>query len=121
MGNMIVHVDIVGPDRKAQADWFSNLFDWGITHVDELNYTMFQTGPTSGGGFMDDGTGVAGIIPYIAVTDIEGTLDRAVAAGGKVVLPVQSNEFVTLAIFEDPFGHKIGLVLDDRTETPGAS
>ena len=55
---------------------------------------------------------------YIEVDDIGGYLDRAVAAGAGVVMPVMVIPgAVTMALFSDPAGVVVGLVAD---ETPPA-
>lgn len=53
---------------------------------------------------------------YIEVDDIEGYLDRAVAAGAEVIVPVTSIPgAVTMALFADPAGAVVGIV---DSETP---
>ena len=55
---------------------------------------------------------------YIEVDDIGGYLDRAVAAGAGVVMPVMVIPgAVTMALFSDPAGAVVRLVAD---ETPPA-
>jgi predicted enzyme related to lactoylglutathione lyase len=40
-----------------------------------------------------------------AVEDIEAALERAVAAGAKVEVPVERHEYGKMAVLADPFGH----------------
>ena len=48
---------------------------------------------------------------YVQTVDIEASLKKAVALGGKVVMPAtEIPNMVTFALFSDPEGNVIGLV-----------
>lgn len=51
---------------------------------------------------------------YVQVADPQATLDKAVANGGKLMLPVEDLGMVVIAMFADPEGHPIGLVKGDE-------
>jgi predicted enzyme related to lactoylglutathione lyase len=46
---------------------------------------------------------------YVEVDDPQAYLDKAVAKGGKVVMPVSDLGMVVIAQFQDPEGNVIGL------------
>jgi predicted enzyme related to lactoylglutathione lyase len=47
---------------------------------------------------------------YVAVEDLQATLDKAVSLGGTVLMPIMELPMVTLAMFSDPEGHPIGII-----------
>ncbi len=46
---------------------------------------------------------------FAGVDDVQATLDRAVALGGRIVQPAQKVPGVTFGLFADPQGHVIGV------------
>ena len=46
---------------------------------------------------------------YVGTDDPQASLDKAVALGGTVIMPVTELPQVTIALFADPEGHVIGL------------
>jgi predicted enzyme related to lactoylglutathione lyase/uncharacterized protein YciI len=108
--------EIHSPDVAAAQRWYAALFGWSVAPAEGMEYAFIDTGREVGGGITatDD---AARVIVYVSVPDIQGTLDRAVAAGGSVVVPVtEIPEMVTFALLADPHGAVIGIVQDD---TPG--
>ena len=52
----------------------------------------------------------AGILVYFSVEDIEGTLDKLNAIGGKTILPKTGiGQYGFMAHFEDSEGNRVGL------------
>jgi predicted enzyme related to lactoylglutathione lyase len=110
MGHPVVHFEIGCRDRAQTARFFTDLFDWQI-----------QDGPASA---ID--TGSAGGIPghitslghephhyttfYVEVEDVQAYLDKAVALGGKMVVPPIKIPTGTFAWFSDLEGNTIGLL-----------
>jgi catechol 2,3-dioxygenase-like lactoylglutathione lyase family enzyme len=45
-----------------------------------------------------------------AVDDLEGAVQRAVAAGARLEVPVEQHEYGKLAVLADPFGHGLCLL-----------
>ena len=79
-------------------------------------YGMVRTGGTGGTGGIDGGIFTAeGNIPryvtiYVQVPDLQATVDRAVALGGKAVIPPTPIPGVgAFAMFQDPESNLIGL------------
>ncbi len=56
-----------------------------------------------------------GVTFYVGTSDVNASLARAKSLGGKVVIPRTELPGVTMALFADPEGNRIGLV-----ETKGA-
>jgi predicted enzyme related to lactoylglutathione lyase len=111
MGNPVVHFEIMGGDGEKLKSFYSDLFGWKIDSNNPMNYGMVETGGDGGiNGGVGDGENFSGTRVYIAVPDLQEALDKIEAAGGKTILPPQELPMVTLALFEDPEGNKVGLV-----------
>ena len=114
MANPVVHFEILGPDGKALQKYYADLFGWSIKADGAMNYGVVDTGEGPhglGGGIGDNESGPATCF-YVGVDDPQAYLDRAVAAGGKVVVPVTEIPEMTVvfAQFADPQGNVVGLV-----------
>lgn len=113
MGLPVVHFEIHGEDSNAIAAFYSSVFEWTINANNPLNYGLVDTdaeGKGIGGGICHSNMAPAVLI-YIQVDDPQLYLDKVEAAGGQTVVPVtEIPGAVTMAIFEDPAGNRIGLV-----------
>ena len=68
-----------------------------------------EDGLTGGIGGAQDGT-QGGVTFYVHTDDPKGTLAKAEAAGGRVLMPLtEVAPETTIALFADPEGHVIGL------------
>jgi predicted enzyme related to lactoylglutathione lyase len=47
----VVHVEIPASDVNSSAKFYRDLFDWKIVPMPEIDYTMWEAGDGSGGGF----------------------------------------------------------------------
>ena len=123
MPNPVVHFEVQSNDAEKSKAFFSEVFGWNVNDAPMpggMTYgvvdTQSDTGINGGIGPSFDGESHAAF--YIAVDDIQGYLDKAVAAGGKVMMPVTVIPgAVTMAFFADPAGANIGLIAN---ETPPA-
>lgn len=113
MGSAVVHFDISGPTPEELHRFYGELFGWKITPVPEMNYAFVDTEGGSGisGGIGGAQQGPGQVAFYVASDDLQATLDRAEALGGKTTQPVVVIPgTVSLAMFADPQGHEVGLV-----------
>jgi uncharacterized protein len=111
MGQPVVHFEIMGGDGEKLKGFYSDLFGWKIDSSNPMNYGMVDTdaeGSINGG--VGSGENWSGTRVYVAVPDLQETLDKIEAAGGKTVMEPQELPMVTLALFEDPEGNVVGLV-----------
>lgn len=109
MSNHVVHFEIVGKDGAQLQEYYAKLFGWEIDANNPMNYGLVQAG--IGGGIGADEHGHSRVTVYIAVDDMQATLDKAEELGGKVVLPItEIPGMVTLAMFEDVAGNVIGII-----------
>ena len=123
MPNPVVHFEVQSNDAEKSKAFFSEVFGWNISDAPMpggMTYGVVDTQSDTGigggiGPSFDEGSHVAF---YIEVDDIQASLDKAVAAGGQVMMPVTVIPgAVTMAFFADPAGANVGLV---ASETPPA-
>jgi len=108
----IVHIELSADDRTSAAKFYEDVFGWKTTDMPEMNYTLFEYEEGRGGGFnpVSDENPAGTVIIYIQADDIESTLVKIEAQGGKVVLP--KNEIPNtgwFALFKDPTGNLMAL------------
>jgi predicted enzyme related to lactoylglutathione lyase len=103
--------EIIGKDSAGLQKFYRDVFGWKMTApVKEMgNYSMLEGHePGIGGGL---GEGDARVSIYVEVDDPQKFLDKAVAGGGRVIMPVETiTPTTTIAIFTDPAGNMTGLM-----------
>jgi predicted enzyme related to lactoylglutathione lyase len=113
MGNRVVHFEILGKDRDALSGFYRDIFDWQIEPIPGMPYAMVDPAGGEGaiaGGIGEPQDGEPLVTFYIEVPSIDDTLQRIEQAGGSTVMPRTELGMVTIAMFTDPEGHRIGLV-----------
>jgi uncharacterized protein len=110
-GAPVVHFEIGCRDREKTEKFFGDLFGWNIQ----------QNGPASTINAAGQ-RGIPGHITsldhephhytmfYVEVDDVQAHLDKAVALGGKILVPPIKIPTGTFAWFSDPDGNTIGLL-----------
>jgi predicted enzyme related to lactoylglutathione lyase len=111
MNNPVVHFEIGAADHQALVKFYGELFGWGLREVSE-GYTLIDTrgGRGLNGGIGRSGTGEPWATFYVEVDDLQASLDRAGALGGRTVLPITELAGMAFAMFDDPDGLLVGLV-----------
>lgn len=112
MGAPVMWFEVVGNDRELLQDFYSQLFDWELDVREEMNYAMVDNGAGIPGGIGSPPPGgdAHGTTWYVAVDDLQAALDKAEELGGKTVMPPMDLPQVSLALFDDPEGHRVGLM-----------
>lgn len=108
----VVHVEIPAADVPAGAKFYEDLFGWKIHHAPEFDYTMWEDGSGSGGGFnkVTDSTPVGLVLVYIDSDDIDADLQKVEQLGGSVVAPkTEIPGTGWFGIFKDPTGNTLAL------------
>jgi predicted enzyme related to lactoylglutathione lyase len=115
MANPVAHFEITGNgDGKALMEYYKNLFGWTVDANNPMNYGIVSTGDEHALGGGITGGEKPGVTIYVAVDEPQAYLDKAVALGGKVVMPVTViPAMVTLAQFTDPDGNLIGIIKNE--------
>ena len=108
----IVHVEIPAQNVDAAAGFYQALFGWKVQPVPEMNYTMYEDGSGSGGGFpLVSAENPAGqVLVYIDSIDIVKDLEKVIQLGGKVIR--EKTEIPGMGwygVFQDPTGNVLAL------------
>ena len=112
MGNKVIHVEVTGKNGPALQKFYSDVFGWSLNTDNPGGYGMYRQGDGLTGGVGPAAEGQpAGVTFYVHTDDPQGTLDRATAAGGRVLMPLtEVAPETTIALFADPEGHVIGIM-----------
>lgn len=106
-------VDLMSPDTKASAAFYSRLFGWDVEELfdDEGNaiYNQFRLNGKIVAGMGGQPPGMEGMPAiwntYIAVADCDETAEAVAAAGGAVFMaPMQVMDAGQMAVFADTTG-----------------
>jgi predicted enzyme related to lactoylglutathione lyase len=113
MGDPVVQWQIVTRDPQRATDFYSSLFGWSVDGNNALGYRRIDTGSSQGiGGAVwprgDEGHDLVQL--FIEVDDVDASAARAVALGGRVLVPKQElPDGDALALILDPGGLSFGL------------
>ena len=108
----VVHVEIPAANVEAAGNFYRDLFDWKLQHEPELNYTQWEAGDGTGGGFpaVSNETPAGHVLVYIHSDDIDTDLKNVEKLGGKVVYAkTEISQIGWFGLFEDPTGNVLGL------------
>ena len=133
MGHAVVHFEVGAADDGPLVAFYGELFGWGLQSFSGGGggYTMIDTRGGAGinGGIGKSQTGEPWSTLYVETDDLQATLDKANSLGGTTVMGVTDfGGAVTIAMFNDPDGLLIGLVLapaeatqaDERAPSAGS-
>jgi predicted enzyme related to lactoylglutathione lyase len=122
MAAPVTHFEINAKDSKRAHQFYSSLFGWSIESTGDATtgmvYGMVNTGVKMG---INGGIGQAqegghpSVTFYVQVEDLQSHLDRAVALGGRVIVPLTEMTGVTFAQFADPEGNIVGMIKGPQT------
>lgn len=108
----VVHVEIPAAHVAGAAKFYESLFGWKMQHVPEMNYTMWEDGSGSGGGFNEVSVEnpVGQVLVYIDSEDIDADLKKVEKLGGSVVQPkMEIPSTGWFGLFKDPTGNVLAL------------
>lgn len=119
MARPVVHVEVRGLDAPSLQAFYRDVFGW--ERAEDLSigdYSVAEIGTgrlTAGIGPVPEWSARSAKF-YIQVDDIDETLERIEAAGGKAVMPrtvgpdFGSKHILIFTTFLDPAGNEVGLV-----------
>jgi len=115
MANPFVHIELNTTDPAKAKAFYGALLDWKLEDMDMgggMIYTMIGVGEGTGGGMMKHPMpGAPSLwIPYILVSDVAGSTQKAKDAGGTIIKDVSEvPNMGSFSIIQDPTGGVIGL------------
>ena len=112
MANPVAWFEVTGKDGKKLQKFYGSLFGWKIDANNPMNYGMTDSSETGiGGGIGPSQDGSSNLTFYVAVGDLQASLDQAEKLGGKTVMPpMDVPDGPTIAMFADPEGNVVGLM-----------
>ena len=108
----IVHIEIPTRNGKESGEFYEKLFGWHIEHVEEMDYTMWDSHEGSAGGFsqVDENVKPGDVIIYVNSEDIEADLKKAAELGGTILREKEEIPNTGwFGMFKDPTGNTIAL------------
>jgi predicted enzyme related to lactoylglutathione lyase len=130
----VVWNDLITEDLAAAQHFYGELFGWTFEQSSRPGgrpYTLARSGKVYVAGLVQvdrsaDGKISSRWLPYTSVADVDDSVSKATAAGGKVAVGARNVSLGRVAAIIDPEGAVIGLVRsrigdpDDATTAPGA-
>lgn len=120
--NEFCHIELSTDDPAAASAFYGELFSWTLEKMkmsDGSEYTMVKPGLEPGGGIMakPNENCPTAWMPYVRVSDIQASTERAKDLGGKTIVePTPISEIGTFSIIQDPTGGVIGLFQGQEEE-----
>ena len=108
----VVHVEIPAANVEAAGKFYQDLLGWKLQHDPALNYTQWEAGDGTGGGFpaVSDESPAGHVLVYIHSDDIETDLKNVEKLGGRVIHPkTEISQIGWFGLFQDPTGNVLGL------------
>ena len=111
MANSVVRFEVGAADPQPLVRFYAELFGWDLETIGP-GYTLVDTRGGRGltGGVGRSNTGDPWATFYVEVDDLQATLERAEALGGRTVVPVVELPGMAFAMFDDPDGLLVGLM-----------
>ena len=113
MANPVTWFEIIGQDAKAIQKFYRDVFGWKMTPPtgEAMGYySMLEDHAPGIGGGLGQG-GPSRVTVYIESADPQKLLDKAVANGATMMMPVMAvTPDTTIAMFSDPAGNTVGLL-----------
>jgi predicted enzyme related to lactoylglutathione lyase len=103
---MIGHFDVAGDNLEALSGFYRALFGWTVSPRGP-GYAQIKT-PGLSGALVESPT--ASLTLGVIVNDLDGSLAKAVAQGGDVVMSATDNGWVRKAQVRDPAGNNLTLI-----------
>lgn len=111
----IVQWQIVTRDPAAAEAFYTRLFGWRVHSDNALGYRQVETGGLEGGFWPAPPDAHDFVQLFVAVDDLAGTIERAVAIGAQVIVPAtELPDGDGMAILRDPVGIAFGMVRRGR-------
>ncbi len=107
----ITYLHIPAADVREAALFYRDVFGWTIHNPDSDRPGFETPDGRLGGAWMSDQkpSSEPGLLPYIYVDDVAGTVAKITANGGEIVAEPYPQGTLTVATFRDPAGNVIGI------------
>ena len=113
MGSPLCHFEIMAEDTERARAFYGEVFDWKFDTEAMPGYTLIQQSQEPNGALFKKPDHVPGpcLNVYFQVADIDATIAKVTASGGKVLVPNTEIPGVGwFAMIADPEGIPVGLM-----------
>ena len=112
MAGKVVHFEVHGRDGKRLHEFYASLFGWRVDASNPMQYGLVSAEQSGIGGGISQSPTAPMVTFYVEVADLAAALRKAQSLGGKTVMePTQVPGGPRIAMFADPDGNVIGLLL----------
>ena len=111
MSNPVVHFQIGGRNAAELRRFYQDVFGWVVDEAMPIGAIRTETGTGIDGGLHQvEANQRPYLAVYVAVDDLNGTVEKAEALGADIIVPpTDVNGVGSFAMFQDPEGNCIGL------------
>ena len=118
LGNgKICYIEIPASDIDASVAFYREVFGWNVRSRGDGSRAFDDgVGQVSGAWRLDRRPMTdVGLLIYVMVDSVAETIDKVIAAGGKIVQPIGGDAPEITARFADPAGNILGLYQQPHT------
>ena len=107
----ICYIELPSTDVAKSSEFYRSVFAWTIRTRGDGTISFDDTAGQVSGAFLLDRSPAQnpGLIVYVMVDDAKACCEAIVAAGGKIVKPIDPQAHETYAHFSDPGGNVLGI------------
>jgi predicted enzyme related to lactoylglutathione lyase len=112
MPNPFTHIELSTDDLSAAKKFYKRVFDWKVTDMPGMPYTLIDVGKGTGGGMQakQSPQQPTAWLPYVEVDDVKKSLAKALKAGATVMLDyMEIGDMGAIGVFIDPTGAALGV------------
>jgi uncharacterized protein len=112
MANAFAHIELNTDDLAAAKSFYKKVFDWKLSAIPGMSYTLIDVGKGTGGGMTEKQMKEqpTAWLPYVEVKDVKETLAKAQKAGARIVVDyMEIGEMGAIGVFVDPTGAGLGI------------
>ena len=112
MQNPVAYFELAGPDAERLGRFYGSVFGWSYRPGPFPGYQSLtaEAGAGLAGGLREEAEPECVI--YVRVPDLTAALAEVERGGGKVLIPpTEVPGVVTFALFQDPAGNRVGLII----------
>jgi uncharacterized protein len=106
MANPFIHVELHTHDPDRAKKFYTELFDWKLEDVPDMDYTIIKVGEGTGGGMMKSAMPPDARpqrAPYVLVDDIASSTEKAKSLGATLLIDIMEiRDMGRFSIFLDP-------------------
>lgn len=114
LNGWITHTEFASTDPDAMKKWCTKVLGWkfrpSFPMPDGSQYLLFAYSDKGGGGILRKHGEESGTVPYVQVTNVKTSFDKAIREGAtEIMAPERIMDDLVIAVVRAPGGAAIGL------------